>query len=78
MELGHFLQIFLISTPPHIFRYCATYYVRILEITDETCKFRNYGPQWDYVKYVSVNTDCCPYHVLRYSVMCVCTVVVYR
>jgi len=39
MEFGHFLQICLISAPPHIFRYCTPYYVRISEITDETIFF---------------------------------------
>jgi hypothetical protein len=43
------------------FLYCRasyeqTYYVLISEIRHEICWFRNFRPQWEYVKYVRVPT----------------------
>ena len=34
--------------------YERTSYVRISEITDEICLFRNFVQQWEYMKYVIV------------------------
>jgi len=60
-------------------------FVRISEITDEACWFRNFGPKCEYVKYLCTDTELSPlssyihihYKVNYICVLCVWIIVVY-